>query len=62
MAFDRLDPFIARAQARGLGLHPIHPYYRIRPPRPGLLIGYAGHSVSQLKTAVEIFVRCLQEE
>jgi GntR family transcriptional regulator / MocR family aminotransferase len=62
MGFDRLDGFIERAKSLGLGLHPIHPYYRERPARPGLLIGYAGHSVSQLKTAVEIFVRCLQDE
>jgi GntR family transcriptional regulator/MocR family aminotransferase len=62
MAFDRLDAFIARAKSLGLGLHPIHPYYRTRPARPGLLIGYAGLSVNQLKTAVELFVRCLQDE
>jgi GntR family transcriptional regulator / MocR family aminotransferase len=62
MAFDHLDAFIERAKSLGLGLHPIHPYYRVRPARPGLLIGYAGHSVNQLKTAVEIFVRCLQDE
>jgi GntR family transcriptional regulator/MocR family aminotransferase len=62
MAFDRLDAFIARAKSLGLGLHPIHPYYRARPPRPGLLIGYAGLSVHQLKTAVDLFVRCLQDE
>jgi GntR family transcriptional regulator/MocR family aminotransferase len=62
MGFDRLDAFIERAKSLGLGLHPIHPYYRERPARPGLLIGYAGHSVSQLKMAVEIFARCLLEE
>jgi GntR family transcriptional regulator/MocR family aminotransferase len=62
MSFDRLDAFIARAKSMGLGLHPIHPYFRARPPRPGLLIGYAGLSVSQLKTAVELFARCLAEE
>ncbi|HXP67180.1 MAG TPA: PLP-dependent aminotransferase family protein [Steroidobacteraceae bacterium] len=62
MSFDRLDAFITRAKSLGLGLHPIHPYYRVRPPRPGLLIGYAGLTVNQLKTAVELFVRCLAEE
>ena len=62
MSFDRLDAFIARAKSLGLGLHPIHPYYRVQPSRPGLLIGYAGLSVSQLKTAVELFARCLAEE
>src|ERR1700744_5231458 len=62
MSFDRLDAFIPRAKSLGLGLHPIHPYSRVRPPRPGLLIGYAGLTVNQLKTAVELFVRCLAEE
>ena len=60
--FDELDAFLERATASGLGLHPIHPYYRYRPARPGLLIGYAGLSVGQLKTAVELFARCLESE
>jgi GntR family transcriptional regulator / MocR family aminotransferase len=62
MSFDRLDAFIDRAKSLGLGLHPIHPYYDAPPPRPGLLVGYAGLSVGQLKTAVELFARCLEGE
>ena len=62
MRFDRLGAFIDRAKALGLGLHPIHPYYHAPPPRPGLLVGYAGLSVGQLKTAVELFARCLEGE
>ncbi len=62
MSFDRLGAFIDRAKSLGLGLHPIHPYYHVTPPRPGLLIGYAGLSVGQLKTAVELFARCLEGE
>jgi GntR family transcriptional regulator / MocR family aminotransferase len=62
MGFDRLDALIARAKSLGLGLHPVHPYYRTRPSRPGLLIGYAGMSVSQLRTAAELFARCLNGE
>ena len=59
LGFDRLDAFIERAKSLGLGLHPVHPYYRFPPSRPGLLIGYAGLSVGQLRTAVELFGRCL---
>ncbi len=59
LRFDELEAFIERAKALGLGLYPIHPYYRDRPARPGLLIGYAGLSVAELKTAVELFARCL---
>jgi GntR family transcriptional regulator / MocR family aminotransferase len=62
LGFEALDAFIGRARASGLGLYPIHPYYRERPARPGLLIGYAGLSVGQLKTAVELFARCLEAE
>jgi GntR family transcriptional regulator/MocR family aminotransferase len=62
LAFDRLDAFIERARSLGLGLYPVHPYYRTRPTRPGLLVGYAGLSVSQLRTAVELFARCLESE
>lgn len=62
LGFDRLDAFIERARSLGLGLHPIHPYYRSPPGRPGLLIGYAGLSVGQLRTAVELFARCMDSE
>ena len=62
LSFARLGAFIDRAKSLGLGLHPIHPYYHVPPPRPGLLIGYAGLSVGQLKTAVELFARCLDGE
>jgi GntR family transcriptional regulator/MocR family aminotransferase len=58
LGFDRLDAFIERAKSMGLGLHPVHPYYRHRPGRPGLLLGYAGLSPAQLKIAAELFVRC----
>jgi GntR family transcriptional regulator/MocR family aminotransferase len=62
LAFDRLDAFLDRAKSLGLGLHPVHPYYRARPSRPGLLIGYAGLSIGQLRTAVDLFARCLESE
>jgi GntR family transcriptional regulator / MocR family aminotransferase len=62
LSFDRLDALIERAKSLGLGLHPVHPYYRTRPSRPGLLIGYAGLSVNQLRTAAELLGRCLDSE
>ena len=62
LAFDRLDAFLDRAKSLGLGLHPVHPYYRARPSRPGLLVGYAGLSIGQLRTAVDLFARCLESE
>jgi GntR family transcriptional regulator/MocR family aminotransferase len=62
LGFGQLDPFIERAKSVGLGLHPVHPYYRTRPSRPGLLISYAGLSVVQLRTAAELFGRCLKSD
>jgi len=59
LGYAGLSAFIERAKSVGLGLYPIHPYYRVLPARPGLLIGYAGCSVGQLKTAVELLAQCL---
>ena len=47
--------------ARGLGLHSVHPYYRVKPPQPGLLVGFAGLSCNQIRAAVELLGRCLDE-
>ena len=62
LGFNRLAAFIEHARELGLGLHPVHPYYHTRPSRPGLLIGYAGLSVGQLRSAVELLGRCLARE
>jgi GntR family transcriptional regulator/MocR family aminotransferase len=62
LGFDRLTAFIEYARSFGLGLYPVHPYYHIRPSRPGLLIGYAGLSVGELRAAIELLGRCLARE
>lgn len=62
VGFNRLAKFLERAKSLGLGLHPVHAYYQRRPVRPGLLIGYAGLSVAQLRSAIELFGRCLARE
>lgn len=59
LAVSRLAELIENARSLGLGLHPVNPYYQTRLTRPGLLIGYAGLSVGQLRSAIEIFGRCL---
>jgi GntR family transcriptional regulator/MocR family aminotransferase len=61
LSFEELPAFLTKAAAVGLGLYPVHPYYRIKPTRPGVLIGYAGLSSAQLRTAVELFARCLTD-
>ncbi len=56
-----LQPLMEAAAARGLGLHAIHPHYLRPPPRPGLLMGYAGLAPEELRAAAEVFGRCLRE-
>jgi GntR family transcriptional regulator / MocR family aminotransferase len=56
--FERL---LALAAARSLGLYPIHPYYKKRPPRPGLMLGFAGLAPGQLMTAMALLGECLHE-
>jgi GntR family transcriptional regulator/MocR family aminotransferase len=60
IGFDELPTVLVKAANSGLGLYPVHPYYRVKPSRPGLLIGYAGLSAAQLKRAVELLTECLR--
>jgi GntR family transcriptional regulator/MocR family aminotransferase len=62
LGFNRLPSFIEYAKSLGLGLYPVHVYYQNRPDRPGVLLGFAGLSVDQLRTAVELLGRCLTRE
>jgi GntR family transcriptional regulator/MocR family aminotransferase len=61
LTYSDLDRFIQTAYARGLGLHPIHPYYRVKPSFPGLLVGFAGVSAGQIEKATELFGQSLRE-
>lgn len=56
----RLDRLIASARLQGLGLHPVHPHYRVPPPRLGLLLGFAGLFPRQIDAATKILGECLQ--
>jgi GntR family transcriptional regulator / MocR family aminotransferase len=56
LSYRNLSALIKRATTVGLGLYPVHPYYKKRPARPGLLIGFAGLSSAQLGTAIELLV------
>jgi GntR family transcriptional regulator / MocR family aminotransferase len=60
LTFAQLDRLIELAGERDLGLYPIHPSYRVRPPHPGLLVGYAGQTSPALKTAAALFGECLE--
>ncbi|NZA26672.1 PLP-dependent aminotransferase family protein [Luteimonas sp. SJ-92] len=58
---DAGEALIARAQARGLGLYSIAPYYLEPPQRAGLLMGYAGLSTVEIGQALAVFRTCLDE-
>lgn len=57
----RLERLLAHALARGLGLYGIGPHCFRRPAWPGLLLGFAGLSVTQLRAATALLGRCLAE-
>jgi GntR family transcriptional regulator/MocR family aminotransferase len=57
--YPQLDRLIEIGIKQGLGLYPMHPNYRTRPVRPGLLLGYAGLSAASLEAAAELFGQCL---
>jgi GntR family transcriptional regulator/MocR family aminotransferase len=59
LTFQELPAFLDKAAAAGLGLHPVDRFYRRKPVRTGVLIGYAGLSSGQLRTAVDLFAQCL---
>jgi GntR family transcriptional regulator/MocR family aminotransferase len=61
LSYEQLARLVALGASRGLGLHPVHPYYRVPPPRPGLLLGFAGISATQIRAATELLGRCLEE-
>lgn len=54
------DALVARARASGLGLQSIAVHYLGPPPRPGLLLGYAGISAAELPAAMRLFGQCLE--
>jgi GntR family transcriptional regulator / MocR family aminotransferase len=60
MNYQQLDRLIENAAALGLGVYPVHHYYKIKPAKPGLLIGYAGLPSATLRTAAQLLVRCIQ--
>ena len=58
---DACEELIERARSLGLGLYSIAPYYLGKPDRAGLLFGYCGLSVTEIREALAIFIRCLDD-
>jgi GntR family transcriptional regulator/MocR family aminotransferase len=60
MSHAKCAELIAYASERGLGLHPIAPFYK-RPPRtPGLLMGYASVSVTEIEAAMQLVAESIK--
>jgi GntR family transcriptional regulator / MocR family aminotransferase len=59
MSYSQLERLVEIGAEHELGLYPIHPNYRTRPARPGLLVGYAGLTPSALRTAAALLGDCL---
>lgn len=55
------ERLVAHARTRGLGLYTIAPYCIKPPPRPGLVLGYAGLPPADIEAALRLLGRCLRE-
>lgn len=55
------ERLVAHARTRGLGLYTVAPYCLKPPPRPGLVLGYAGLPPADIEAAMRLFGRCLRE-
>lgn len=55
----RSEALIAYAHDLGLGLYPLAPLYLQPPEQQGLLLGYCGLSVIELREAMQLFGQCL---
>jgi GntR family transcriptional regulator/MocR family aminotransferase len=55
------ERLVAHARTRGLGLYTVAPYFLKPPPRPGLVLGYAGLPPADIEAAMRLLGRCLRE-
>jgi GntR family transcriptional regulator / MocR family aminotransferase len=55
------ERLVAHARTRGLGLYTVAPYFLKLPPRPGLVLGYAGLPPADIEAAMRLLGRCLRE-
>ncbi len=58
---ERLNRLIGMARRRGLGLHPVGPYFRESPPQVGLLLGFASLFPRQIEAATKLLGDVLHE-
>ena len=55
------EQLVAHARSKGLGLYTIAPYCLRPPPRPALVLGYAGLPPADIEAALRLLGRCLRE-
>jgi GntR family transcriptional regulator/MocR family aminotransferase len=61
LSYQGCDSLVARAAARGVGLHGIERFFLTRPAQPGLMLGFAGLTSEQLAVAMSQFSLSLDE-
>jgi GntR family transcriptional regulator/MocR family aminotransferase len=61
LSYNKFERLLVRAAELGLGLYPIHPMYQSRPPKPGLLLGFAGLTASQVTDGLAVLASCINE-
>ncbi len=61
MSQEQCAQLIALASAQGLGLHPIARFYKNPPKVPGLMMGYAALSVTEIEAAMVVLEKCMGE-
>ena len=60
MPSSRLTLLIARAAEHGVRVQGVEPYYHSPAPSPGLLLGYAGLTATQIRAAIASLADCLR--
>jgi GntR family transcriptional regulator/MocR family aminotransferase len=61
LSYADFDALLAMAPKREVGLHPIHPFYETPPAKPGLMLGFAGLSSDEIRTAMARLALCLDD-
>jgi GntR family transcriptional regulator / MocR family aminotransferase len=56
-----LNRLIEYSAQKGLGIYPIHPFYKSPPSRPALMLGFAAISPEELANATALLARCVSD-
>jgi GntR family transcriptional regulator / MocR family aminotransferase len=60
-SYAQLERLLRISEKKGLSLRPIHPYFRQKPKKPGLLIGFANLPPLKANEASRVLAACIVE-